>query len=62
MINCYKEYKTDLINAINSLDEKILDSIIRSIIETNQKNKTVFLIGNGGSSATPSHSAGDWSK
>ena len=62
MINCYKDYKTDLINAINSLDEKTLNSIIRSVIDTNKKNKTVYLIGNGGSSATPSHSAGDWSK
>jgi len=62
MINCYKDYKTDLINAINSLDEEILNKIIKSVIDTNNKRKTIYLIGNGGSSATPSHSAGDWSK
>ncbi|MBC8344414.1 MAG: SIS domain-containing protein [Bacteroidetes bacterium] len=32
------------------------------ILEVKANDHTVFLIGNGGSSATPSHSAGDWLK
>ena len=51
-----------MINALNSIDRDKLDLIIQSVLDAKNNNKNVFLIGNGGSSATPSHSAGDWSK
>ena len=55
-------YKLDLINAINHLESEKLLSIANKLIEIRKKNNSVFLIGNGGSSATRSHSAGDWTK
>lgn len=57
-----KNYKKDLINAIESLDWKILEEISKRIIDLKNNGHIVYLIGNGGSSATPSHSAGDWTK
>ena len=58
----FSHYKNNLINALNSIDPDKLDLIIQSVLDAKNNNKNVFLIGNGGSSATPSHSAGDWSK
>jgi D-sedoheptulose 7-phosphate isomerase len=58
----FENYKQDLINAINSLDWNILQAIADKLIELKKNGHTVYLIGNGGSSATPSHSAGDWTK
>ena len=56
------QYKQDLINAINHLESDKLLDIADKLIETRKTNNSVFLMGNGGSSATPSHSAGDWTK
>jgi len=58
----FNDYKKDLINAIDSLDWKIMQEIAERIIDLRNKGNVVYLIGNGGSSATPSHSAGDWTK
>jgi D-sedoheptulose 7-phosphate isomerase len=55
-------YRKDLINAIDSLDYRVLESISNKLIQLKNSGRTVYLIGNGGSSATPSHSAGDWTK
>jgi D-sedoheptulose 7-phosphate isomerase len=55
-------YKKDLINAIESLDANRLKIIADKLIQLKKSGHTVYLIGNGGSSATPSHSAGDWTK
>jgi len=61
-MSLFTHYKNDLINALNSIDNSKIDLIIQSVLNIKNNNKKVFLIGNGGSSATPSHSAGDWSK
>ena len=55
-------YKNDLIFAIESLDWNVLQAIADKLIQLKENGNTVYLIGNGGSSATPSHSAGDWTK
>ena len=57
-----KSYIEDLFIALNSINSDTFNKIVRMIIETRERNNTVFLIGNGGSAATPSHSAGDWTK
>jgi D-sedoheptulose 7-phosphate isomerase len=62
MKSFFENYTQDLINAINSLDSNILQAIADKLIELKKNGHTVYLIGNGGSSATPSHSAGDWTK
>ncbi len=56
------KYKKDLVTALNLIDNNSLNSVIEMVLKIKLENKKVFLIGNGGSSATPSHSAGDWSK
>jgi D-sedoheptulose 7-phosphate isomerase len=57
-----KKYTDDLIRAIQNLDYQALKLISEKIMQAQKNKKTVYLIGNGGSSATPSHSAGDWTK
>ena len=62
MKNFLADYNNDLINAIHSLNVDELENIAEVIIKARSDSNVVYLIGNGGSSATPSHSAGDWSK
>ncbi len=57
-----RDYQNDLTTALNSINIEKLKLICDIIISAKKNNNTIFLIGNGGSSATPSHSAGDWTK
>lgn len=57
-----KEYQLDLISAITNLRHDDLDKITSKLYEAKQQKKIVYVIGNGGSAATPLHAAGDWSK
>lgn len=62
MKNFLKNYIKDLKIALDKLDHQKIEDISNKLIEAKNNHNTVFLIGNGGSSATPSHSAGDWTK
>ena len=62
MKNFFKNYIKDLKTALDNLDYQKIEEISNKLIEAKVNHNTVFLIGNGGSSATPSHSAGDWAK
>ena len=62
MRNFMNDYIDDLKIALDSLDFTKINEITKELINVKKNHKTVFLIGNGGSSSTPSHSAGDWSK
>ncbi len=62
MESFFNYYKNDLIHAVESLDWQIMEKIANKITELKKNGNVVYLIGNGGSSATPSHSAGDWTK
>jgi D-sedoheptulose 7-phosphate isomerase len=55
-------YKGDLIDAINALNQTDLNQLTNEILSVMDNGGTIHFIGNGGSAATPSHSAGDWSK
>jgi len=57
-----KDYIKDINIALNSIDSDIFRQIVAMINEVRENKNTVFLLGNGGSSSTPSHSAGDWTK
>jgi phosphoheptose isomerase len=52
-------YKKELISALNHINEFNLDMIIKEILYTRQKNKKIFIAGNGGSSTTSSHISTD---
>jgi len=62
MKNFLKKYINDLKIALDNLDHQKIEEISKKLIEAKNNHNSVFLIGNGGSSATPSHSAGDWTK
>jgi len=57
-----KKYTRDLVIAIENIDDQNLQKVADHIIVAKDNTTTIYLMGNGGSSATPSHSAGDWSK
>ena len=57
-----KSYVKDLVDSLERLDINTLEKISLLISKAISNDKKIFMIGNGGSSATPSHSAGDFSK
>ena len=62
MENYSKNYIKDLNDSLIRIDSEKLELMAEKLWEAKLNNNTIFLLGNGGSSATPSHSAGDWSK
>ena len=55
-------YRADLERALRRLDPAPLRAMAEAMIAARAAGRQVFLLGNGGSAATPSHSAGDWAK
>ncbi len=61
-IDFANNYLADLKRTIDELPMSGLQSLYSMVVSAAENGSTVHLIGNGGSAATPSHSAGDWSK
>ena len=55
-------YVADLTRALNSLSRESVGMLFSEMLQVLDNGGKVHFIGNGGSAATPSHSAGDWSK
>ena len=55
-------YIRDLKQALDDISMESLESFWELVEITRKEGGSVHFIGNGGSAATPSHSAGDWSK
>jgi D-sedoheptulose 7-phosphate isomerase len=55
-------YVSDLSRALNALDRDSIGQLYTEMLRVMDNGGKVHFIGNGGSAATPSHSAGDWSK
>ncbi len=55
-------YRADLERALRRLDPAPMRAMAEAMIAARAAGRQVFLLGNGGSAATPSHSAGDWAK
>ena len=55
-------YIADLSRALNSLSRESVGQLYTEMLQVMDHGGKVHFIGNGGSAATPSHSAGDWSK
>ncbi len=55
-------YIDDLSRALHALDRKSVGLLYAEMLQVMDGGGKVHFIGNGGSAATPSHSAGDWSK
>ena len=55
-------YISGLKSALDSIDNAILEKITNLLFATYKNNKTIFIMGNGGSAATASHFMVDLSK
>jgi len=55
-------YIADLKQALDGLSRDSLSEFWKMVESTRTRDGSIHFIGNGGSAATPSHSAGDWSK
>jgi D-sedoheptulose 7-phosphate isomerase len=62
MQNLISSYKDELINSIKLLSNTKIIELSKMLINVRSEGGTVFLVGNGGSAANPSHAAGDWLK
>jgi D-sedoheptulose 7-phosphate isomerase len=57
--NFIKTYKSKLIELIKNIDIDVIESIIQSIELTVVNKSRIYILGNGGSSATASHMVND---
>jgi len=55
-------YSTEIAEKLLKTDFELLEKIIQRLIETKGKGGTIFTAGNGGSAATASHMANDFTK
>ena len=55
-------YLDDLKSAIDSITVQDIEGLVSRVLHSRSCGGSIHFIGNGGSAATPSHSAGDWSK
>ena len=56
-----KKYIEDLKNILDCVDEKVVEQIVDQIEAASKNKSRIYVIGNGGSSATASHWANDFS-
>ena len=56
------DYLDDLKRTLSEVSKSQIESLWIEINTVSGNGGTIHMIGNGGSAATPSHSAGDWSK
>ncbi|NQV51500.1 MAG: SIS domain-containing protein [Candidatus Marinimicrobia bacterium] len=56
----FKGYKQRLVDLINNIDDIILEDIIQAMERTIELKSKIYIIGNGGSSATASHMTNDF--
>ncbi len=57
-----EDYLDDLKRTLSEVSKYQIESLWNEINTVSGNGGTIHMIGNGGSAATPSHSAGDWSK
>lgn len=61
-VNDIKEYYAREIAAIEALDKEELNKAMNALLEAYERGATVYVFGNGGSSATASHMVCDFNK
>lgn len=57
-----ESYLQDLSRTLAEVSRSDLEALWNELNAVGERGGSVHMIGNGGSAATPSHSAGDWSK
>ena len=61
-INQIEEYLNYEINTLKKLDKNKINEVINLLEDTRNKNKSIYVFGNGGSAATASHMQNDFNK
>ena len=61
-MNTIKNYKENLIKAINSLDEEKIIKIQNKLLQSIKNNKNIFTCGNGGAASVSNHLLCDFNK
>lgn len=59
VVSFVEEYSKKLKSLIDAIDPEVIESIVDSIEETTKKQSRIYILGNGGSSATASHMVND---
>ena len=57
-----EEYLTKLKNTIDRLDRTEINNFINLLLKARDEDRTIFIMGNGGSAATASHYCCDFNK
>ena len=57
-----EDYIGDLRRTLADVSLEQIQALLNELVAVGERGGSVHMIGNGGSAATPSHSAGDWSK
>ena len=57
-----EDYIGDLRRTLADVSLGQIQALLNELVAVGERGGSVHMIGNGGSAATPSHSAGDWSK
>jgi len=57
-----KDYIDELKKVVDSIDSKEVERVLEVLIQAYRNNKSVFIVGNGGSASTASHFACDLGK
>ena len=57
-----EDYLSDLRRTLSEVSKSQIQALWVELTAVAERGGSIHMIGNGGSAATPSHSAGDWSK
>ena len=57
-----EDYIRDLRRTLSEVSKSQIQALWNELTSVGERGGSIHMIGNGGSAATPSHSAGDWSK
>jgi len=55
-----RKWNEELFDIVKSIDEKIIKDLINEILRVRERNKEIFIVGNGGSASIAEHSAVDF--
>ncbi len=62
MIDLINEYFEKIKKTIDNMDRNEIETFLKVLINAKNENKTIFIMGNGGSAATASHFVCDFAK
>lgn len=58
----FKEYVNSISDLLNDVDINLIDQTVELIKKTREKNKKIYIVGNGGSASIASHVSVDFAK